>query len=161
MTLQKPIVEPLHLLCTKANGKLKVHDLAGMNDYIAQFGDGEDFDMMIEPAVLKGTTKMRRYFHGAVLKAYMKHGWRKQEAKDMLCLRFIPQDIRLPDGSTVRVPGHTSTLSKEDYIELIDASIQAAAEDVGEVVLDGAEWLAQRRQEQRDAAKKARKDTAA
>lgn len=80
-------------------------------------------------------------------------GYRKQEAKDMLCLRFIPRDIRLLDGSIVRVPGHTTDLDREEYSELIDASIQLAAEE-GQVVKDATEWREAERQCRATEAKK-------
>jgi hypothetical protein len=59
----------------------------------------------------------------------------------MLAIRFIPSDITLLDGSIVRVPGHTSALSKEDFSQFIEACLQLAAEE-GLYIKDADEWRA-------------------
>lgn len=133
---------------TKENGKPKIFDLAGFNAVLAQYGDGENFHLHIEEPGRKRTRAQEKFFHGPVLKAFMSGGRGKQEAKDMLCLMFIPRDILMLDGSIVRVPGSTSALNVEDYNDLIDQSIQLAAE-IGVVVLDGSAWRAQRAHEAR------------
>lgn len=137
---------------TKEHGKPKIFDLSGFNAVLAQYGDGEDFYLHIEEPGRKRTRAQEKFFHGPVLKAFMKEGRGKQEAKDMLCLLFIPREIELMDGSIVRVPGSTSALTVEDYNDLIDQSIQLAAEN-GVVVMDGAEWRARRAQAEREARK--------
>lgn len=135
-------------LCTVRikDGKkvLKIYDTVDFSDGLQPFGEGEELALTIETAGRKKTRAQEKFFHGPVLKALIRLGWRKQEAKDMLCLRFIPDEIRLPDGSFVRVPGHTSKLKVEEYSELIESSIQLAAE-MGEVVEDAAEWRAKHR----------------
>lgn len=130
-------------ICTKDNGKLKIYDRAGMDAVIAEYGDGEDLQLHIEEVGRKRTQKQNRYFHSAVLKGFAALGYRSQEAKEMLCLRFIPQEVRQLDGTVVLVPGHTSELKVEEFNDFIDACIQLAAEnDV--VIEDAAEWRAQR-----------------
>lgn len=125
-------------ICTKNNGKLKIYDRAEFDAVLDEYGDGEDLQLTIEEVGRKRTQKQNRFFHGPILKAFMddRH---KQEAKDMLCLMFIPQEVRMPDGSIVRVPGHTSALNVEDFNDLIDACIELAAEN-GYVIKDAAEW---------------------
>ena len=115
---------------------------------IAEYGDGEDLQIHIEEVGRKRTRAQEKFFHGPVLKAFEAFGYRKQEAKDMLCLRFIPQEVHQMDGSVV-LPGRTSTLKVEEYNDLIEQAIQLAAEN-GQIVLDGAEWRA--RQNRTDAA---------
>lgn len=133
-------------ICTKVNGKLKIFDRDGMDAVIAQYGDGEDLQLSIEEVGRKRTQAQNRFFHGPILKAFAELGWRKQEAKDMLCLRFIPQECRQLDGSVVLVPGHTSDLRVHDFNELIDACIQLAAEnDI--YIEDADEWRQRRRAE--------------
>lgn len=132
-------------LGTMKNGKPKIHDLYGFNQVLAQYGDGEDFHLHIEEPGRKRTRAQEKFFHGPVLKAFMSEGRGKQEAKDMLCLMFIPHDILMLDGSIVRVPGSTSALNVEDYNDLIEQSIQLAAEN-GVIVLDGGEWRARQAQ---------------
>lgn len=138
-------------ICTKANGKLKIYDREGFDAVIAEYGDGEDLQLHLEEVGRKRTRAQECFFHGPVLKAFEPLGYHKQEAKDMLCLRFIPRDVRLLDGTIVRVPGSTSELKVDDYSDLIEQCIQLAAEQ-GEIVKDGAEWRAQQRKQEGTAA---------
>lgn len=137
-------------ICTKEKGKIHFFDQAGFNAVVSEYGDGEDFVIHVEEAGRKRTRAQEKFFHGPVLKAFMREGRGKQESKDMLCLMFIPREIHLMDGSIVRVPGSTSALNVEDYNDLIEQSIQLAAEN-GVVVMDGGEWRARRAQEARKA----------
>lgn len=126
-------------ICTKHDGKLKIFDRQAFDAVVAEYGDGEDLQIEIEECGRKRTRAQEKFFHGPVLKAFEAFGYRKQEAKDMLCLRFIPQEVKLMDGSVVLVPGRTSGLKVQEYNDLIEQAIQLAAEN-GQVVLDGSEW---------------------
>lgn len=130
-------------ICTKVDGKLKIYDRAGMDALIAQYGDGEDLQLTLEPVGRRRTYAQNRFFHGPILKAFMTTGLHQQEAKDMLCLRFIPREVRQMDGSIVIVPGHTSDLKVEEFNDLIDACIQLAAEN-DLYIEEAAEWRRQR-----------------
>lgn len=137
-------------ICTKANGKLKIFDRAGFDAVIGGYGDGEDLQLHVEEVGRKRTQAQNRYFHGPILKAFAHVGYPAQEAKDMLCLRFIPREVRQLDGDVVIVPGSTSALNVEEFNELIDQCMQLAAEnDI--YIQDGAEWRARRAQEARKA----------
>lgn len=131
-------------ICTKANGKLKIFDREGMDAVIGQYGDGEDLQLTVEEVGRKRTQAQNRFFHGPICKAFGEVGYRPREAKEMLCLRFIPKEVRMLDGAVVLVPGHTSELKVEEFNDLIDACIQLAAEnDI--YVQDAAEWRAKQR----------------
>ena len=134
--------------CTVRGGKLKLFDLRGFERNLSVFCDGEALELYLESASERHTRAQERFLHGPVLKAFAELGYPKQEAKDMLALRFIPQDIRQLDGSIVRVPGHTSALTKADYTAFIEQAIQLAAEH-GVVVQDGQQWLAEQRAKRR------------
>jgi hypothetical protein len=128
---------------TIEKGKPKIFDRAGMDAVFAAYGDGEDFQLSIEEVGRKRTQAQNRFFHGPILKAFMSTGLYQQEAKDMLCLRFIPREVRQLDGSVVLVPGHTSTLKVDEFNDLIDACIQLAAEnDI--FIEDADEWRKKR-----------------
>lgn len=128
----------------KTNGKMKILDREGFDATFAEFGEGEEFNITLEEVGRKRTNAQNRFFHGPVLKAFMALGNGKQEAKDMLCLMFIPHDIHMLDGSIVRVPGHTAALSVEDFNDLIENCIRLAAEN-GQNVKDADEWRSERR----------------
>lgn len=127
------------ILCTKHEGKLKLLDKLEFDRRFAEFGDGQEFSLYLEEIGPGITMAQRRYFHGPVLRAFMNIGYRKQDAKEMLCFRFIPKEIKLLDGSVIRVPGHTEALNRQQYSDLIDDCIQLAAEE-GQVVHDADEW---------------------
>lgn len=131
-------------LCTKAGPKPKIFDLAGFNAVVAAYGEGEDFQLSIEEVGRKRTQAQNRFFHGPILKAFMTLGHGHQEAKDMLCLLFIPQDVHMLDGSIVRVPGHTAALTVEAFNDLIDNCLRLAAEQELEIE-DVEVWKRQRR----------------
>ena len=130
-------------ICTKVNGRLKIYDRAGMDAVLAQYGEGEDLQLHIEEVHRKRTQAQNRFFHGPILKAFKGLGYRKEEAKDMLCLMFIPREVHQLDGRLVIVPGHTSDLKVDEFNDLIDSCIQLAAEhDL--YIEDSAEWRKKR-----------------
>lgn len=121
--------------------KLALDDVRSYTREVARFGEGECVVLTIETEEEHRTGAQNRFFHGPILNAFMTLGYHKQEAKDMLALRFIPSDINLLDGSIVRVPGHTSALSKQAFTEFIEACLQLAAEE-GLYVKDAEDWRA-------------------
>lgn len=126
-------------ICTVSNGKMKIYDREGFDRILAGYGDGEDLQLTIEEVGRKRTQAQNRFFHGPILTAFMSLGYAKQEAKDLLCLMFIPREVRQMDGTIVLVPGHTSDLKVEEFNGLIDSCIQLAAEqDI--YIADAAEW---------------------
>lgn len=137
-------------ICTKNNGKLKIFDLEGFNAVLSEYGDGEDLQLHVEEVGRKRTQAQNRFFHGPILKGFVTLGYGHQEAKEMLCLRFIPKEVRQMDGSVVLVPGHTSELTVEPFNNLIDECIQLAAEnDI--YIMDADEWRTARAREARKA----------
>lgn len=117
-------------LATKANGRLKLLDEASFKAEWARVGEGQEIELTFGEVSLapKRTRAQEKFFHGPILKAFMTLGMGKEEAKAVLCLRFIPREVHQLDGSIVIVPGSTSKLSKKDYTELINECIQQAAE---------------------------------
>lgn len=126
-------------ICSKVNGKLKMYDREGMDRVLAEYGDGEDLQLHIEEVGRKRTAAQNRFFHGPILGAFKELGYHQQEAKEMLCLRFIPKEVRQLDGAIVLVPGHTSDLKVEEFNDLIDQCIQLAAEN-NLYIQDADEW---------------------
>lgn len=130
-------------LCTVVGGKLKLFDRIGFDRGLTQFMDGQELELTIEEVGRQRTGAQNRFLWGPVIGAFMELGWAKQEAHDMLALMFIPKDVKLPDGSVVRVPGHTSDLTVPEFNEFLDSCIQLAAEN-GQIIDDGAEWRQRR-----------------
>lgn len=134
----------LSISCTVRDGKLRLFDRRSFDDGLRQFGDGEDLILRVETAEAGRTRAQEKFFHGPVLKAFMSLGYTKQEAKDVLALRFLPREVRRLDGSVVIVPGHTSRLTKADYTAFIESCIQLAAE-LDLYIADAEEWRQQQR----------------
>jgi hypothetical protein len=142
--MDKPGRRTGQFLCTVVKDKLKIYDIAGFNAVVANFGDGEDLQLRIEEVGRKRTQAQSRFFHGPVLRAFMTLGYHQQECKDMLCLKFLPREVRQFDGAIAIVPGHTSDLSVEEFTDFLDACLQLAAEN-NIVIEDAGEWRAHRR----------------
>jgi len=137
------VIESYATLCTivEQGGKrvLKIFDRPDFDRALERFAVGEELDLEIRTLGRKRTLQQNRFFYGPVLKAFGSLGYHKQEAHDMLCLMFIPKELTLPDGSIVRVPGHTSALQVEEFNALIEQCIQLAAEN--ELYIEDAnEW---------------------
>ncbi len=143
------MIREFEVLCVVSGGKLKHENPAMFVHGLRQFGDGEEVIVTVHEAGKDHTGAQRRYFHGPVLDAFVKHGWVRAAAKAHLCLTYIPEEFTLPDGTIIVVPGHTSDLSRKRYNELIDSSIEEAARELNEVVLDAEEWRASQREKQK------------
>lgn len=128
-------------LATKANGKLKLLDESVFRREWPAIGEGQELELHFSEVSTepRRTRAQEKFFHGPILKAFMSLGNRKEEAKAMLCLMFIPREIHMMDGSIVVVPGSTSALGKKAYSELIDACMQLAAEQ-DLYIEDADEW---------------------
>lgn len=128
-------------LATKANGKLKLLDEGSFRQAWAEIGEGQEIELTFaEPALFtKRTRAQEKFFHGPVLKAFMSLGMGKEEAKAVLCLKFIPREVHQLDGTIVIVPGSTSQLSKKEYSDFIESCIQQAAE-LNLYIEDADEW---------------------
>jgi len=132
-------MESFACACTVKDGKLKLFNLDMFNRALYAMPDGLDLELIIQEVGKQRTSAQNRFFHGPVLRAFMDLGYRKQEAKDMLCLRFIPREVKTMDGEVVTVPGHTSELKVKEFNELIESCIQLAAEnDI--YIKDAQEW---------------------
>jgi hypothetical protein len=135
-------VKDFQSTCVCQNGKLRLLDEAGYRDFVRTLGEGEEVVVRFEEVGRKRTSPQNRFFHGPICKAFLAAdlGYRTtQEVKDMLALLFLPQEIKLPDGSWVRVPGHTSALSVREFNAFIEQCIQLAAEnDI--YIKDADEW---------------------
>lgn len=131
-------------LVTVRDGKLKLLAKEEFDRGLAQFMDGQELLLSIEEPEQGRTRQQEKFFHGPVLKAFQNLGMGKEEAKAVLCLKFIPKEIHTLEGGIAIVPGSTSKLTKKEYTDLIEQCIQLAAE-LGEVVQDSDTWLREHR----------------
>lgn len=129
-------------LCTVAKGKLKLFDRLDFDRALARFGEGEELELIIQTLERQRTGRQNRFFHGPVCTAFMELGYNQVEAKYLLCWMFLPVEIQLPDESWIRVPGHTSALSVEEFNAFLTSCIQYAAEQ-NIVIKDSETWLAE------------------
>jgi hypothetical protein len=129
--------------CTFAGGKLKLFNREAFEKACYDFPDGFNGELIIQEQGRKRTSAQNRFLHGPVCKAFRELGWSDQDTKTELCLRFLPIEHSRPDGSVVIVPGHTSTLTVEEFNRFLDQVIQFAAEhDV--YIEDSEQWRAKK-----------------
>ena len=125
--------------CTVVAGALKVDDPGAWKLAVKSFGDGVECELTLEEVGTQRSRAQNSYFHGPVLKAFEATGYTQAEAKEELCLRFLPREHTRLDGSVVTVPGHTSELNVEQMSAFLESCIQLAAE-LGIVIHDSETW---------------------
>jgi len=127
--------------CTVMDGKLKLFNREAFEKALYQFANGVELELVIQEQGRKRTSAQNRFLHGPVCKAFRELGWSDQDTKIELCLRFLPVEHARPDGTVVIVPGHTSTLTVEEFNRFLDQVIQFASEhDV--YIEDSDQWRA-------------------
>lgn len=114
--------------CTVVDGKLKLFNREAFEKALYQFPNGLDLELVIQEQGRKRTNAQNRFFHGPVCKGFRELGWSDEDTKIELCLRFLPIEHVRPDGEVVIVPGHTSTLTVEEFNRFLEQVIQFAAE---------------------------------
>lgn len=131
-------------LCHRVDGQrpFELVDMRGFYAAVRRFGLGEDFEIAVREVPRQRTSKQNRFFHGPLLRAFSEHtGYRPEEIKAELCLRFIPREVHRLDGSVMTVPGHTSELTVKEFKDFLEQCIQLAAEmDIQ--IADSDQWRA-------------------
>lgn len=127
--------------CTVTGGKLKVFSREALVQALREFPDGLNLELLIHEPERKRSNAQNRFFYGPVCDAFKDLGYHKQETHDLLCLRFLPKPLKMPDGFVITVPGHTANLSVAEFNEFLEQVIQFAAEhDIQ--IQDSEQWLA-------------------
>ena len=106
-----------------------ISNRAAMASVFAEYAEGEKIRIRIEEwAGPPRSRAQEQFFHGPVLQAFMSLGYSKEEAKDLLAFQFIPVERKGFDGTIVRLPGHTSSLTKDEYSQFIKDCVKLAAD---------------------------------
>lgn len=125
--------------CTAKDGKLKLHNVEAFNRGIFHAPNGADLELIIQERGRQRTSQQNRFFWGPVCNGFKELGYRPQETHDLLCLMFLPQQVKQLDGTLATFPGHTSTLTVKQFNEFLEQVIQLAAEkDI--YIADADEW---------------------
>lgn len=107
----------------------------------------------------KRSSRQNRAFHACISPWALKRGWRIEDLKQFILSRaFGWQEFVDPTtGEVIKVLAepHTSTLSVQQFVLLIDTALELAAED-GEYLLIGDEYLKAKQAAERAALKKDR-----
>lgn len=128
--------------CTVREGKIKIFNREALEKELYRWPDGVELEFILQEPKRQRTSAQNRFFHGPVCQAFKELGYHTQEAKDMLCLMFLPREVKQLDGTVVTVPGHTSTLTVKEFNEFLEQCIQLAAEnDI--YIKDAEEWRQQ------------------
>ena len=99
-----------------------------LNRALTQFKDGP-VTLRIEIEQRKRSHAQNRFWHGIVIPLFAEHcGNSLAEMKDALSLELIPRTVHALDGTEKTIPGHTSSLSVEQFNDLIARAQQLGAE---------------------------------
>lgn len=114
--------------CTVRDGKIKIFNREALEKELYRWPDGLELEFVLQEPKRQRTNAQNRFFWGPVCKAFKELGYHSQEAHDMLCLMFLPQQVKRLDGTLATVPGHTSTLTVKEFNEFLEQVIQLASE---------------------------------
>lgn len=114
--------------CTVRDGKIKIYNREALEKELYRWPDGLELEFVLQEPKRQRTNAQNRFFWGPVCNAFKELGYHPQETHDMLCLMFLPQQVKRLDGTLVTVPGHTSTLTVKEFNEFLEQVIQLASE---------------------------------
>jgi len=118
-------------LCTRTGNKPKIYDREGFERAIAQFGDGEDFQLTVGAIEESRTRLQEKGFHAMITPWARSEGHALEDLKrDLLAEIFgLREHTDALGGVVVQllVEPHTSKLSKKKYNELIERTLEIAA----------------------------------
>lgn len=139
----------------KTNGKMKILDRRGFNATFAEFGEGEEFNITLEDVEVRKTRLQERGFHAMIQPWAKEEGHNINDLKDDLLRAIFGEREHLNPITgqvemVLREP-HTSTLSKTKYSELIERTLEIAAE-CKYVLVAPNEWRERKERERRKAA---------
>lgn len=122
----------LSISCTVNGGRLKLFDRDTFDQGLRAFGDGEELTLTIEPTEQRKTRLQEKGFHAMIQPWAKAEGHRIDDLKrDLLRAIFGEQEHVNPLTRHVEMvlrEPHTSTLSKTKYSELIERTLEIAAE---------------------------------
>lgn len=140
----------LAVLCTVRDGKLKIYDRESFDRGLAQFGAGEDLDLIIKSIEAGRTRQQEKGFHAMIAPWAKAEGHTIDDLKrDLLAEIFgLREHVDVLSGVVVLVlrEPHTSKLSKTQYNELIERTMEIAAR-CGHELVAPSEWRARRTQD--------------
>lgn len=143
----------LAALCMVQNGKLKLFDLKSFSQQLAQFGEGEELDLTIRPLAVGRTRQQEKGFHAMISPWARAEGHTIDDLKrDLLAEIFgLREHVDVLTSVVVMVlrEPHTSKLSKAQYNELIERTLEIAAR-CGHELIPPSEWRARQAQAARE-----------
>lgn len=121
---------------------------------------GEEIEIVITKAKQDKSRRQERGFHAMVSPWARERGWQLDALKQFLLRQIFGThdftDLKTGEVIQVLAEPHTSKLTRRQYSELIERSMEIAAED-GYYLIAPDEWRRAREEEQKKAAKVARK----
>lgn len=142
-------------LCTFRDGKMKLLDRADFDRGVSQFMDGEEVEMTLESVGERKTRQQEKGFHAMIAPWAREEGHAIEDLKrDLLAEIFgLREHTDVVSGDVVMVlcEPHTSKLSKKQYNELIERTLDIAA-GCGHVLVAPSEYRLRKTEKRSDAA---------
>ena len=124
-------VSQFSTLCTFRDGKLKLLDKSGFERGVAEFVDGEEIEATFQSVGEHHTRQQEKGFHAMITPWAREEGHAIEDLKrDLLAEIFgLREHVDVVSGDVVMVlcEPHTSKLSKKQYNELIERTLDIAA----------------------------------
>jgi hypothetical protein len=112
---------------------------------------GYEVDVELRKHRSKRSLDQNAFFHAAIAPLAEHLGYTTEELKlDLLGTKYGWHELK--SGTKVPLRLHTSDLNTKDFAELMDHTIQIAAEE-GILILDPSQWKAQKKRSAKTAAK--------
>lgn len=152
------INEKPHYGFAHPGGKLTLDFKTPFTKWIAKLAGTTGAEVVIfvaDKAWLK-TRQQEKGYHAMLKPLCLEKGWDVEDVKDYMLGKVFGVTTSKIDGRPILVEPHTSALSKAQYSELIERTLEIAATEF-EVWLEApSEWKERKERERKQAAKKQR-----
>lgn len=152
------INEKPHYGFAHVGGKLTLDFPTPFKSWIAKLAGetGAEVVLFVADKAWLKTRQQEKGFHVMIAPLVVKTGWKIEALKQYL-LGDIFGWADLKDGIRVLVEPSTAALNKKQYSELIERTLEIAAEDFDTWLEAPSEWTARKEQERKQASKQAQR----
>ena len=158
MGARRVINERPHYGFAHVGGKLTLDFKSTFTAWIAKLAGESGAEVVIfvaDKAWLK-TRQQEKGFHVMITPLCREKGWDIEDAKDYFLGKVFGVTVSKIDGRAILVEPHTSQLSKRQYSELIERTMEIAATEFDFWLESPSEWTERKAKERKQAAKKAK-----
>lgn len=150
------INEKPHYGFAHVGGKLSLDFPTPFKKWIAKLAGttGAEVVLFVADKAWLKTRQQEKGYHAMIQPLCAAKGWPIADLKRYFLAATFGVTKSLIDGKEILVEPHTSDLSKQQYSELIERTLEIAAEDFDTWLEAPSEWKARKEQERKQAARK-------